>query len=113
MIPAGPERDRLICWTKLKEIPINKRRPRCTKCEPDCDIFNLFSTDIATAMELMPDLINSSHTMTVQMAHTGDNTSVVIIRHTQIIMTSNDIDAPKAIAAAISGAWLNWKGDRK
>lgn len=110
MIPVGPERDRLICWTKLKEVPIDERRPYCTKCNPECDFYNLYSTDITAAMRLLPDLLWDGYQLTVQQNLTRTELSATFIQYTQIKYQAEGCDfINEVIADAISGAWLKWK----
>lgn len=104
MIPAGPERDRLICWAKLKEVPINERRPRCTKCEPDCDIYNFYSTNITAAMRI--DFPPHAIKLTQDRCHITWSEDIYTVHR------KNRNDA-EVTADLRSGAWLKWKAARK
>ncbi|KKN66838.1 hypothetical protein LCGC14_0467060, partial [marine sediment metagenome] len=74
-----------------------------------CGQVKPYSTDIATAMTLLPDIIKAGYHIAICQSLDRKSTSVSIVYCTQIIMQEQGIDIDKVLAKAISGAWLKWK----
>jgi hypothetical protein len=95
--PAGVERDRQIAEIRGDGQPI----------------YRPYSTDITAAMELWEEMVVKGAyylIKTRKLSRRGNVYRVRIMRENALLFTGADTEGlNKAMAAAISGAWMRWR----
>ena len=114
MIPAGPERDKVIAELRgecaheaLAKVVDSHDYYDCHKCSkmflPYKNYIKPYSTGIATSMELWEEMKGAGATLTLECEETWVQVIAVFGNH------PTARGAAETEADAISGAWLKWK----
>lgn len=93
-----------------------KEKRCCREFQQMCEVDihpKPYSTSIAHAMELLPDIINAGCYMTVQESIERDGISITFVQNTQIIHQASGPDMDELLSKAIAEAWLKLEKGEK